>query len=741
MKKIFYLLSRLFNYSSSIAIFSAIIISIILITEIYILNLFMGGVFELVVSLMNLSQNYIFLGIVIIYFILFGILSPLKLPAGFKFLRNINNNFKKNLLNPDISDDDLKKLYSHLTNIPIYNTIITSILLIIGTGVTVFTGYLTIKSYGSVFLKHLMEYIRTSMILHGFVMIIIAVLTYVLTDTITTYERALCYNELWKRNYFNRPKSYLRLRIKFNTIALLMLISLSAFLFIFIKKQLYMEIDMSAFLIYFLASISAAIIIVFITANSILRIFRDISRVAKDITKGLNASFHVLPLEGEFADIEYLILSMDKEILEHRRDLEAKVAERTEELRKALSNLKERDDLIQKQLDMAGSIQRSIFPGKINDWNELKFSVKYFSMDKIGGDFYDVHQIDGNKLALYVADVSGHGIPAALVSTMAKVSFGNAFIKYNTPKKIFREVNQDLLTHIKTQDYLTCFMALIDDEYNVTYSNASHQKGIILRSAGGTVEQLDTGGLFLGAIEDARETYEEKITKLNYGDRLILFTDGIPEATNSAKEHYTNEKFEKNIIRNRGLELKEFTNSIIEDLQNFISGSKIQDDITLLVIELKRDETIDIVKNIKILTDEKEYKKAIDILKAGLEQYPDNQKLLYNLAKTYLRTNEFSQVIKIIKKYIEKDKDNKFAYYLAGAASYKISDYGEAIGYFQQALAIDPNFVNALFALGMSFKDKGMKDDAGRCFEKVKNIDEDNKLVDYELEQLKTTLL
>ncbi len=337
------------------------------------------------------------------------------------------------------------------------------------------------------------------------------------------------------------------------------------------------------------------------------------------LQKDTDAKFEILPLEKEFVDVEYLILGMDEEIIGHRKNLEAKVEERTAELRKALSNLKERDDLIQKQLDMAGSIQRGILPGKINDWNELKFAVKYFSMDKIGGDFYDVHQMENNKIALYVADVSGHGIPAALVTTMAKVSFGNAFLKYDSPKKIFREVNQELLDHVKTQDYLTCFMILIDDEYNITYSNASHQKAILLRTSENRIERLDTNGLFIGAIEDAKETYEEKTSKLNYGDRLILFTDGIPEATNANKEDYSNERFERIILQNKNLDLREFTNYIIDDLQNFTSGSQIQDDITLLVIELKRDETVDYIKHIKDLDNEKKYFEAIDLLKKGLE--------------------------------------------------------------------------------------------------------------------------
>lgn len=738
MSRIFYFLARKINYATALALTISLMNVGILILELLLLDIFLASVYEEIIKFIGiLQQPLVTAALIVLYLLVFGILGPFKIPAFLKFLREINNNLIGNQINPDIKDEDLNRLYNHLTNVPIYNMLINLVLTFIGGIITFSISYFNILDYGEVFFELLLDYITLFIILHGLIVAISALSTYIITDTITSHERATCYNVLRSRNFYVRPKSYLKLRLKFNIIVLFMIISLFTFGLLIKQGKLDSNIDLSGFIIYFVISIFAALIIITTTANSILRVFRDISRVAQDITNGLEAKFNILPLETEFADIEYLILGMDREIIGHRKNLEAKVEERTSELRKALSNLKERDDLIQKQLDMAGTIQRGILPGKISDWNELKFSVKYFSMDKIGGDFYDVHQIEGNKIVLYIADVSGHGIPAALVTTMAKVSFGNAFLKYDSPKKIFREVNQELLEHVKTQDYLTCFMVIIDDDYNITYSNASHQKGILLRTAKGTIEYLDTGGLFIGAIEDARETYEEKTTKFDYGDRLILYTDGIPEALNAAREHYSNERFEKILLQKKDLQLKEFSDEIVDDLQTFVSGSQVQDDITLLIIELERDETIDLIRRVKNLTNEKKNTEAIILLRKGLELYPDNPKLIYNLAKCYFRTSDFKNVIETTTKYITKDKENKFAYYLAGAAHYKLMNLESAIELFQRALNLDPNFINALFALGMSYKEKGLKEDASRCFEKVKKIDENNKLADYELTQLK----
>jgi phosphoserine phosphatase RsbU/P len=740
MRKIFYFIARKTNYSTAIAISTSLLNIFIIISELILLNIFLASVYEEITRFIEiLRQPYIFIIIMLLHCIIFGLLSFVKIPAFFKFLRIINVNINGSVIYPEIKDEDLKKVYNNLTNLPVYNMIMDIILMILG-GLAIFLiSYYDIKDYGELFMELLVEYLKIFIFLHTFIIVVSALGTYVITDAITNRERAACFNELRIRKLIDRPKSYLKLQIKFVVIIVIMFIALLNFWLLVQEGNLGSNIDLSGYIIYFLAATLAAMIIITTTAHSILRVFGDISRVAQDITKGSGAKFDILPLEREFVDVEYLVLEMDQEIIGHRRNLEAKVEERTAELRKALSNLKERDDLIQKQLDMAGTIQRGILPGKINDWNELKFAVKYFSMDKIGGDFYDFHQIENNRIAIYIADVSGHGIPAALVTTMAKVSFGNAFLKYDSPKKIFREVNQELLDHVKTQDYLTCFMILIDDEYNVTYSNASHQKAILLRSTENRIERLDTNGLFIGAIEDARETYEEKTTKLNYGDRIILYTDGIPEAMNANREDYSNDRFEKIILHSKDLELREFTNYIIDDLQNFTGGSQIQDDITLLVIELKRDETVDLIKNSINLSNQKRYFEAIDLLREGLELFPDNQRLLYTLAKTYFKANDFRKVVVTIKKYAERDIENKFAFYLAGAAAFKLSDFEDAIEFFQKALGLDPNFVNALFALGMSYKESGLKEDASRCFEKLKNIDEDNKFVDYELTQLKST--
>jgi sigma-B regulation protein RsbU (phosphoserine phosphatase) len=479
-----------------------------------------------------------------------------------------------------------------------------------------------------------------------------------------------------------------------------------------------------------------ALYFVRVNTLAILRILSDLSRVAREIASGRRAAFNVLSLGKEFSSIEYAMMEMAWEIDEHRKNLELKVQERTEELEKAMNSLKLRDEQIQKQLDMASLIQRSILPTRIDDWNELRFSVRYNAMEKIGGDFYDVFQLKDNKIGIMMSDASGHGIPAALITAMAKISFGNAGSLFDSPRRIFQEVNRTIIDQMKTQDYLTCFMVAIDDDYNVTYSNASHQKAIILRAATGQIEYLDTNGLFIGALEEARDTYEEKTTKLEYGDKLILYTDGIPEAQNHARQEYSHERFGESIKRNAGLNGDEFTDAILDDVSEFIGEIGAIDDISLLVIELVWDEAVEVVKESKKMINNHKYLEAIEVLENGLEKYPGNMKILYNLGKNYFRVNNFNKSIQIIQEYLKKDKRNKFAYYICGASYYQMMDFKSATEQFNFALAIDPNMANALFALAMSYKNMAEYDMAIQTFEKVLNIESDNKMALFEIRQI-----
>lgn len=737
--KFYYLLARNISYTFAITAITIISGWISLLFSYFLGVSFSIANTEKYTGILLKSLPWVLLFVSLLHCLQAGMLTPLKIPAFLKSHRLINKYFKGSLLNPDIDDENLLKVHSAITALPLHNLLSSIIYTVLFAVTAIIAVYFNLQKIGIFEIEEFKYFLRLVGIGVLVVWIIYGISTYLLTDILTGYERASCFNELLNRNISSAPKYITGIRLKLSFFIVLMMLTLLIFAAMVEKSRFYPELNIKQILLYFIFAIGAGIFIMFLNTSSVLRILNEMIRVSKAISSGSEAKFKILSLDKEMAQIEFALIEMSHEIAEHRKNLESKVEQRTLELQSALLDLKEKDDLIQKQLDIASTIQRGILPGKVDDWNELKFSIRYIAMEKIGGDFYDVFQLKGDKLGLLVADVSGHGIPAALVTTMAKISFGNACLKSDSPRRIFQDVNQNILEHVKTQDYLTCFFIAIDDEYNITYSNASHQKAMLLRTEEKKIELLDTNGLFIGAVEEAKDTYEEKTTRLRYNDRLILYTDGIPEAVNESREEYSTNRLQEVILKNQYLPLEDFSNSIIEDVQMFIGNTQVEDDITLVVIELIRDEAIDIIKSAKKLAHDNKIDEAIDYLERGLRLYSENRKLLYNLAKYYFQVNDFKKTIGCIEKYISYDKRNKFAYYIGGAAYYQIRKYQNSIDLLEGAVRIDPNFINAHFALGMSYKNIGDQESAIKAFEKTVNLDSDNRIALHELAELRKT--
>jgi phosphoserine phosphatase RsbU/P len=669
----------------------------------------------------------------LLHYTLFGLLEPIGVPAFLKSLRAVNRSYRNNL---EVKSEELTGVYTNFSDIPMTNLLIAVCCTALAAVIVIALSFYEYQFSEGYSTAEFLAVVKVSTLTVIIIIVLYGMATYLISETLTNRERTQLYNRIVQEGMRFKPRALIGIRLKFLFFVWLMVITLLTFAALMEKVRFFGEYSITLLAAYFGISILASFLLMQITTGSIMRILNDLIRVARAIASGGTAGYEVLSLEKEFTAIEYALMETGREIDDYRRDIEGKVARRTEELQDALSSLRSRDEQIQKQLDMASVIQRSILPGKIDDWNELKFAVRYMAMEKIGGDFYDVHLLKDERIGIMIADVSGHGIPAALVTTMAKMSFSNAGAKYDSPKKIFQEMNQNILDHVKTQDYMTCFMMAIDDEYNVAYSNASHQKAMLLREKTGTIEHLDTNGLFIGALEEARDSYEEKKTKIEYGDRIILYTDGIPEAINDERQEYSNRRLEEIVVRNRHLHVEEYADAIISDVRRFIGNAQLFDDITCLVIELVRDEAVDIIKNSKELISSHRYDDATAVLEKGLKKYPDNQKIMYNLAKNYFRVNNYRRAIDTIETYIANDEMNKNAYYIGGAANYQMGEFDAAIEYFNRALELDAVFVNALFALGMAYKKKGETEDAVKYFEKVTNIDPDNKMAMFEIKSL-----
>ena len=260
--------------------------------------------------------------------------------------------------------------------------------------------------------------------------------------------------------------------------------------------------------------------------------------------------------------------------------------ERTTKLNSMIVELQKRNDMMQNELDMARNIQEGIMPSN-SAYEKINFAIYYAPLEKVSGDYYDFFVLDNGSLGILMTDASGHGVPAALVTIMAKVHFNDAVNQFEKPGELLEYVNGRLVESIITSDYMTAFYMILDRNLKLCYSNASHQKAIIYRYETEEILELDSGGFFIGAIDEVPFEYESEELQMHTKDRIILYTDGIVEGLNSQRKEYSTERFLEKIKEFIHLDVQEFKNEIVKDVNTFAEGEPRTDDYTLLVIEIK----------------------------------------------------------------------------------------------------------------------------------------------------------
>jgi len=253
-------------------------------------------------------------------------------------------------------------------------------------------------------------------------------------------------------------------------------------------------------------------------------------------------------------------------------------------LKKANSELFQKNQLIKRELEAAKRIQQYIIPDNFDFISYPKISGIYRPIEDIGGDFFDCYKIDDNRSAFLIADVTGHGIPAALTMTMSKMLFSIYAEKFTNTGNLLKEINMQLRGTLLDMQYITAFYLIYDKSSNsLSYSNAGHTRPLFYKSSKNQIVALDSFGWFIGISDET--VYEEKNTAVGNGDRLFLYTDGITEAKNKAGEDFGEVRLARFIKNNQDLHGTEFCDTLLDNLNKFTEGTKINDDIAFLNIE------------------------------------------------------------------------------------------------------------------------------------------------------------
>ena len=278
-------------------------------------------------------------------------------------------------------------------------------------------------------------------------------------------------------------------------------------------------------------------------------------------------NYHTLPLVGSLGFIA-LLLSLGYVALEMIFTNE----------RRLLS--------IETELETARQIQSSILPAGVPEVTNLRIAAAYHPMTAVAGDFYQFVQTDhNNHLGILVADVSGHGIPAALVSSMIKVAMQSVAVHAHDPALVLAGLNRILSNEAHGQLASAAYVWIDSEDRKLLYSAAGHPPLLCWRNSSGELRRIESNGLLFGIKPDS--DYPVCAVALEAFDRLLLYTDGVTEPENSAGEAFGDRELERVVRENRLQPAAELSQQLLSELRKWQAASVSQeDDITLIIVDV-----------------------------------------------------------------------------------------------------------------------------------------------------------
>jgi sigma-B regulation protein RsbU (phosphoserine phosphatase) len=265
--------------------------------------------------------------------------------------------------------------------------------------------------------------------------------------------------------------------------------------------------------------------------------------------------------------------------------------------------LQEKEHDNEESLSSAAIIQQSLLPTASPEGTSFDFAWRFMPCERVGGDLFNVFRLDENHIGVYVLDVSGHGVPAAMVTTsvaqaldpfsgqiLKRITPSPPYYELASPAEVLARLNRDYPIERFGKHLTICYLLLDIQSGKVRYSNAALPLPFLIR-ADGRIESLCEGGTIIGMGENA--SYDEGEVIMGHGDRLFLYTDGIVEYLNTRGEFYGEELLVRELKGAGGKTLQAACACVIQSLMSFGGKQQPQDDITLLGIEFRqptRDE-------------------------------------------------------------------------------------------------------------------------------------------------------
>ena len=306
----------------------------------------------------------------------------------------------------------------------------------------------------------------------------------------------------------------------------------------------------------------------------VIKISKETERFVNENTK----TKKTLDLESsKITEIKILAQSVDK--------MEFETVNYINNLEKATKE----NERVGTELKLAKSIQESALTNEFPECDEYSIYASMNPAKEVGGDFYDFYLIDENHLVLTIADVSGKGVPAALFMMITKVLLSSATVNYKTPSEILTSINDQISKKNTTNMFITVWLGILDLRTGkLVYSNAGHEDPVIYRKGADFKIEKTTHGIVVGAFENYK--YKDNEITLKKGDKLFLYTDGVPEATNNKNEMFGLDRMVNSLNNNFDKDMESLLKNVKKDVDEFVDGAVQFDDLTMLGLEYKKQD-------------------------------------------------------------------------------------------------------------------------------------------------------
>ena len=236
-------------------------------------------------------------------------------------------------------------------------------------------------------------------------------------------------------------------------------------------------------------------------------------------------------------------------------------------------------------LETAAKIQQQLLPKEAPQYENIEIAGALKPSMMVAGDFYDFIPLDDDHLGIAIADISGKGVPAAMLMVMVQTILRLICREETSPANVLKRINDFLAVDTELGIFATMVYGILDiKSLEFTYSNGGHCPPIRVNSQKDSVDFLEKGGLLLGIFDYAE--FEEETLPLKANDTLVFYTDGITEAENTSEEMYGAEHLVEVIVENAHLGAEKLCRKMEEDLIEFTSTLQRSDDLTIVVIKI-----------------------------------------------------------------------------------------------------------------------------------------------------------